>query len=301
MMKTIVQGGYFDKRMVYNVEPVENNLNDWDPERGFYEDYDIKNYFNDEILETTMRVIHSLNVALLMFCLCQYNYMFKHGSKKITYRTESKKINAMYYTYLFNRVYSLGLVLYAMYVFCTFEKHICQWHYGCESTESGGLTASSYYYSVYNSECPDLDKLEENYLDNQPGRGEEVDSCGQNNYKCCKIDIVCEEYLKENRSYESFNNTINYRLMHPERGYVPIHSTSWGGCGGFDILNLISSYLYNDHWEFLLILIYIILIWIIMNIIILFIVIANKKLDTWDPLPTSEDTTSEDTTMRGSV
>ena len=38
-----------------------------------------------------------------------------------------------------------------------------------------------------------------------------------------------------------------------------------------------------------------------MNIIILFIVIANKKLDTWDPLPTSEDTTSEDTTMRGSV
>ena len=46
--------------------------------------------------------------------------------------------------------------------------------------------------------------------------------------------------------------------MHPERGYVPIHITSWGGCGGFDILNLISSYLYNDHWEFLLILIYII-------------------------------------------
>ena len=40
MMKTIVQGG-IDKSMVYNVEPVENQLNDWDPERGFYEDYDL--------------------------------------------------------------------------------------------------------------------------------------------------------------------------------------------------------------------------------------------------------------------
>ena len=147
MMKTIVQGG-LHKDMVYNVEPVENQLNDWDPERGFYEDYDIKNYFNDERLETTLWVINSLNVALLMLCLCQYNYMFKNGSKKITNRYESKKINAMYYTYLFNRVYSLGLVLYAMYVFCTFEKHICQWHYGCESTESGDLTASAYYYSA---------------------------------------------------------------------------------------------------------------------------------------------------------
>ena len=105
MMKTIVQGGGFgDKSMVYNVEPVENQLNDWDPETGFYEDYDIKNYFNDERLETILRVIHSLNVALLMLCICQYNYMFKHGSKKITNRYESKKINAMYYTYLFNRL-----------------------------------------------------------------------------------------------------------------------------------------------------------------------------------------------------
>ena len=295
MMKTIVQGGYFDKSMVYNVEPVENHLNDWDAEMGYYEDYDIKNYFNDERLETTWGVIHSLNVALLMLCICQYNYMFKHGSKKITNRTESKKINAMYYTYFFNRVYSLGLVLYAMYVYCTFEKHICQWHYGCESTESGDLTASAYYYSVYNSECPDLDKLEENYLDQLPGRHTKVDSCGQNNDECCKIDIVCEEYLKENRPYESFNDTINERLIHPERGYIPIHITSRGGCGGFNILTLISSYLYNDHWEFLFILINIILIWFIMNMVILVTVLVNKKLDTWTPLPI------EDTTMRGSV
>ena len=294
MIKTIVQGG-IDKSMVYNVEPVENQLNDWDPERGFYEDYDIKNYFNDERLETTLRVINSLNVALLMLCICQYNYMFKHGSKKITNRYESKKINAMYYTYLFNRVYSLGLVLYAMYVYCTFEKHICQWHYGCESTESGDLTASAYYYSVYNSECPDLDKLEENYLDQLPGRHSKVDSCGQNNNECCKIDIVCEEYLKENRPYESFNDTINDRLIHPERGYIPIHITSRGGCGGFNILTLISSYLYNDHQEFISIIINISLIWYIMIMIILLIVIVNKKLDTWTPLAT------EETTMRGSV
>ena len=285
MMKTIVQGG-FDKNMVYNVEPVENQLNDWDPETEFYEDYDIKNYFNDERLETILRVIHSLNVALLMFCFCQYNYMFKHGSKKITNRYESKKINTMYYTYLFNRVYSFGLVLYAGYVFKTFEKHICQWHYDCESTENGDLTASAYYYSVYNSECPDINKLEENYLDNQPGMGEEVESCGQNNNECCKIDIVCEEYLKENRPYESFNNTINDRLIHPGRGYIPIHITSRGGCGGFNILTLISSYLYNDHQEFLFILITIILIWFIMIMIILFIVIVN--LDTWNPLPTED-------------
>ena len=221
--------------------------------------------------------------------------MFKHGSKKITNRYESKKINAMYYTYLFNRVYSLGLVLYAMYVFITFEKHICQWHYGCESTESGDITASAYYYSVYNSECPDLDKLEENYLDQLPGRHTKVDSCGQNNDECCKIDIVCEEYLKENRPYESFNDTINDRLIHPERGYIPIHITSRGGCGGFNILTLISSYLYNDHQEFLSILINIILIWFIVNMVILVIVIVNKELDTWTPIPI------EDTTMRGSV
>ena len=294
MMKTIVQGG-IDKSMVYNVEPVENQLNDWDPETEFYEDYDIKNYFNDERLETTLWVINSLNVSLLMLCICQYNYMFKNGSKKITNRYESKKINAMYYTYLFNRVYSLGLVFYAMYVFTTFEKHICQWHYGCESTESGDLTASAYYYSVYNSECPDLTKLEENYLDNQPGRHSKVDSCGQKNLECCRIDIVCEEYIQQNRPYESFNDTINDRLMHPERGYIPIHITSNGGCGGFNILTLISSYLYNDHKEFLFIPIYIILIWFIGNMIILFIVIVNKKLDTWTPLPT------EDTTLRGSV
>ena len=294
MMKTIVQGG-IDKSMVYNVEPVENQLNDWDPETEFYEDYDIKNYFNDERLETILRVINSLNVALLMFCICQYNYMFKNGSKKITNRYESKKINAMYYTYSFNRVYSLGLVLYAMYVFTTFEKHICQWHYGCESTESGDITASAYYYSVYNSECPDLDKLEENYLDQLPGRHAKVDSCGQNNNECCKIDIVCEEYLKENRPYESFNDTINDRLIHPGRGYIPIHITSRGGCGGFNILTLISSYLYNDHQEFLSILINIILIWFIVNMVILVIVIVNKELDTWTPIPI------EDTTMRGSV
>ena len=295
MIKTIVQHVHFDKSMVYNVEPVENQLNDWDPETGDYEDYDIKNYFNDEWLETTLWVINSLNVSLLMLCICQYNYMFKHGSKKITNRYESKKINTMYYTYFFNRIYSFGLVLYAIYVFKTFEKHICQWHYGCESTESGGLTASAYYYSVYNSECPDINKLEENYLDNQPGMGEEVESCGQNNNECCKIDIVCEEYLKENRSYESFNNTINTRLIHPYLGYIPIHITSWGGCGGFDILNLISSYIYNDHLEFLSILISIILIWFIMNMVILVIVLVNKKLDTWTPIPT------EDSTMRGSV
>ena len=295
MMKTIIQGGYFDKSMVYNVEPVENDLNDWDPERGFYEDYDIKNYFNDERLETILRVINSLNVALLMLCICQYNYMFKHGSKKITDRDESKKINAMYYTYLFNRVYSLGLVLYAMYVYCTFEKHICQWHYGCESTESGDLTASAYYYSVYNSECPDLEKLEENYLDQLPGRHAKVDSCGQKNLECCRIDIVCEGYIQENRRYEMFNNTINDRLIHPGRGYIPIHITSRGGCGGFNILTLISSYLYNDHQEFVSIPINIGLIWFIVNMVILVIVIVNKELDTWTPLPT------EETTMRGSV
>ena len=83
--------------------------------------------------------------------------------------------------------------------------------------------------------------------------------------------------------------------MHPERGYVPIHITSRGGCGGFTILNLISSYLYNDHWEFLFILISIILIWSIANMIILSIVIVNKNLDTWTPLPT------EDITLRGSA
>jgi len=294
MMKTIVQGGY-NKDMVYNVEPVENQLNDWDPESEYYEDYDIENYFNDEILETIVRTIHSLNVALLMLCLYQYNYMFKNGSKKITNRYESKKINAMYYTYLFNRVYSFGLLLYAMYVFKTFEKHICQWHYGCESTENGDLTASAYYYSVYNSECPDLDKLEENYLDHLPGRDLEVDSCGQKNLECCRIDVVCEGYIQDNRPYEMFNNTINDRLIHPERGYIPIHISSRGGCGGFNILKLISSYLYNDHQEFLFILINIILIWFIANMVILFIVIVNKKLDTWTPIST------EDTTMRGSA
>ena len=291
-MKTIVQGGY-NKNMVYNVEPVENHLNNWDPDTGFYEDYDIKNYFNDELLETIVRVIHSLNVALLMFCLYQYNYMFKHGSKKVTNRYESKKINAMYYTYLFNRVYSFGMLLYAIYVFKTSEKHICQWQYDCVSTESGSLTASTYYYSVYNSECPDLNKLEENYLDYHPHL--KVDSCGQNNYECCRIDVVCEGYIQDNRSYEEFNNTINDRSMHPERGYIPIHITSRGGCGGFTILNLISSYLYNDYQEFQSILINIIVIWFNMNMVILFIVIVNKKLDTWTPLPT------EDTTLRGSV
>ena len=148
---------------------------------------------------------------------------------------------------------------------------------------------------MYNSECPDLDKLEENYLDNQPGRGSEVDSCGQKNLDCCRIDIVCEEYIQENRPYESFNDTINDRLMHPERGYIPIHITSRGGCGGFNILTLISSYLYNDHQEFLFIPIYIILIWFIGNMIILFIVMVNKRLDTWTPLET------EETTMRGSA
>ncbi len=294
MMKTIVQGGY-NKNMVYNVEPVENQLNDWDPESEYYEDYDIEDYFNDEILETIVRTIHSLNVALLMLCLYQYNYMFKNGSKKITNRYESKKINAMYYTYLFNRVYSFGLLLYSMYVFKTFQKHICQWHYGCESTESGDLTASAYYYSVYNSECPDLTKLEENYLDHLPGRDLEVDSCGQKNLECCRIDVVCEGYIQDNRPYEMFNNTINDRLIHPERGYIPIHISSRGGCGGFNILKLISSYLYNDHQEFLFILINIILIWFIANMVILFIVIVNKKLDTWTPIST------EDTTMRGSA
>ena len=295
MMKTIVQGGYFDKSMVYNVEPVENHLNDWDAEMGYYEDYDIKNYFNDERLETVGRVIHSLNVALLMLCLYQYNYMFKNGSKKITNKYESKKINAVLYTYLFNRVYSFGLLLYATYVLKTFEKHICEWHYGCESTESGGLTASAYYYSVYNSECPDLNKLEENYLDNWPGRQSEVDSCGQNNYECCKVDVVCNGYVEDNRSYKEFNDTINSRSNHPERGYTPIHITSRGGCGGFNILNLISSYLYNDHLEFLFILIYIILIWFIVNMVILFAVIVNKNLNTWTPLQT------EDITLRGSA
>ena len=83
--------------------------------------------------------------------------------------------------------------------------------------------------------------------------------------------------------------------MHPERGYVPIHITSWGGCGGFDILNLISSYLYNDHQEFISNIINISLIWYIMIMIILLIVIVNKKLDTWTPLAT------EETTMRGSA
>ena len=120
-MKTIIQGGYFDKSMVDNVEPIENHLNNWDPETGFYEDYNIDNYFNDEILETIVRTIHSLNVALLMLCLYQYNYMFKHGSKKITNRYQSKKINAMYYTYLFNRVYSFGMLLYVIYSIKTFE------------------------------------------------------------------------------------------------------------------------------------------------------------------------------------
>ena len=135
MMKTIIQGGN-DKNMVYNVVPVENGLNNWDPDTGFYEDYDIKNYFNDEMLETIYRVIHALNILLLMFCLYQYNYMVKHGSKKITNKYQSKKINAMYYTYLFNRVYSICMFIYVMYAIKTYKKHICRWHYGCESNEN---------------------------------------------------------------------------------------------------------------------------------------------------------------------
>ena len=83
--------------------------------------------------------------------------------------------------------------------------------------------------------------------------------------------------------------------MHPERGYIPIHITSRGGCGGFTILKLISSYIYNDHLEFLFILINIILIWFIANMIILITVLVNKKMDTWTPL------TTEETTMRGSA
>ena len=44
------QGG-FDKNMVYNVEPVENQFNNWDADEGYYENYDIEDYFNDENLE----------------------------------------------------------------------------------------------------------------------------------------------------------------------------------------------------------------------------------------------------------
>lgn len=40
-------------------------------------------------------------------------------------------------------------------------------------------------------------------------------------------------------------------------------------------------------------------VWFIMNNIILFIVLVNKKLDTWTPLETEDKT--EDTTMRGSA
>ena len=47
----------------------------------------------------------------------------------------------MYYTYLFNRVYLRYVTLCNVFI-KTFEKHICQWHYDCESTESGDLTAS---------------------------------------------------------------------------------------------------------------------------------------------------------------
>ena len=42
-------GNTASSNVTFNVEPVENQLNDWDPETGLYEDYDIKNYFNDEV------------------------------------------------------------------------------------------------------------------------------------------------------------------------------------------------------------------------------------------------------------
>ena len=154
-----------------------------------------KNYFNDEILELIYRTIHAMNILLLMICLYQCNYMVKYGSKKITNKYQSKKINVMYFTYLFNKFYSLCMIIYVIYLVNTYEKHICKWYYGCESNENGDLTASAYYYNVYNSECPDLYKLEESYLDYHPQL--EVNSCGDEEFECCKIDVVCNEYVKE--------------------------------------------------------------------------------------------------------
>jgi len=294
MMKTIIQGGN-DKNMVYNVEPVENALNNWDPDTGFYEDYDIENYFNDEILETVYRIIHAMNILLLMICLYQCNYMVKHGSKKITNKYQSKKINVMYYTYLFNRFYSLCMIIFVIYLVNTYEKHICKWYYGCESNENGDLTASAYYYNVYNSECPDLYKLEESYLDHHPQL--EVNSCGDEGFECCRIDVVCDGYTKENRSYEAFNSTMNARLRDYRTGYQSIHVTSRGGCGSFDIVSLINTYLYSDQQEFVSLILHIFLIWFNMNMLIIFIVVINKGMDTWIPLPSepTSESTSEST------
>lgn len=289
-MKTIIN----DRHMVFNVDPLKKTIVDGSLQYilGYPDDYSIEDYFYREKLQSYLLNLLGIVVLILTICLFQYNYLLKHGTKTITNKSQSIKINCMHGTYLFNRIYTIILFIIYLY-FYTKEFTVYEWNYDCIPSEVGNsIESSTYYYSIFNEAHAEPYDLTNNFFEYHPDMKEE--DCGPRDVDCCRIDVLCHGYKKAHHTYSLFNSTLQLRLNEPRTGSMifPISSLRHD-CTQYDIVHLISYYIYNDRQIFLLHLIGIFFCWFISNIIICLLIFIFKP--KWIPLNTN------DLPIRGSV
>ena len=294
-MKTIIN----DRHMMFNVDPIQTER--WDGTLGYSigypHDYEMKDYFDKNKLNSYLISHISLSLLILTIALLEYNYLIKHGTKTFTRKYETIKMNCISFSCYWNRIWSVIFCVLYLYHSSSKDK-VYEWHYDCIPSEIGdSIQSSTYYFNLFNTEYGgkgDAYELIDNFFKYHPEL--EESDCGPNEDDCCRIDILCNNYKNEHRSYSSFNHSLNMR----EGGRTRLSTISLPisinkhDCSQYDITHLISTYIYNDRqYYFNNTLISIILYLCTQFIFIILIIIIQPKFIS--PIPKYESP------MRGSA
>ena len=173
-----------------------------------------------------------------------------------------------------------------------------EWHYDCVPSDAGNsIQSSTYYFNLFNTEYErggNAYDLIDNFFKYHPEL--EESDCGPDELDCCRIDILCNDYKNEHRTYSAFNNSLNVREGGRARFStisLPI-SINKHDCSQYDITHLISTYIYNDRQYYLNHTIIHIILWLCTHFIgIILIIIFRPKFIS--PIPKYEPP------MRGSA
>tara|TARA_B100001094_G_scaffold322353_1_gene371564 strand:- start:60 stop:929 length:870 start_codon:yes stop_codon:yes gene_type:complete len=246
-MKTIIN----DRHMMFNIDPIQTEM--WDGtliySLGDPNDYEMKDYFDKNRLNIYLINLIGLAFIILQIAQVEYNYLVKHGTKTITCKYETIKMNFICFSCYCNRIWSVIFCIIYLY-HINDEGKVYEWHYDCVPSDAGNsIQSSTYYFNLFNTDF-DLDDLIDNFLEHHPDL--EESDCGPDELDCCRLDILCNNYKNEYRTYSAFNNSINMR----EEGRTRLSTISLpiaieNDCSYYDITYLISTYIYNDRQYYL--------------------------------------------------
>ena len=247
-MKTIIN----DRHMMFNIDPIQTER--WDGtltySLGDHNDYAMKDYFDTNRLNIYLINLIGLALMILQIAQVEYNYLVKHGTKTFTSKYETIKMNCICFSCYCNRIWSVIFCIIYLY-HINDEGKVYEWHYDCVPSDAGNsIQSSTYYFNLFNTEYErggNAYDLIDNFFKYHPEL--EESDCGPDELDCCRIDILCNDYKNEHRTYSAFNNSLNVR----EGGRARLSTISLPisinkhDCSQYDITHLISTYIYNDR------------------------------------------------------